>query len=73
MDGAARRTTKVTVALLLYGYCVGVQSSRQMERACQVDVGFRVLAANQIPDHTTIARFRQHHDPTSAARGQISG
>src|ERR1700685_4660591 len=35
------------VALLLYAYCVGLLSSRQIERACHVDVAFRVITANQ--------------------------
>ena len=60
--GGAAHDPKMMVALLLYAYCVGVRSSRQIERACQVDVAFRVLAANQIPDHTTIARFRARHE-----------
>ena len=48
-------------ALLIYGYCQGVGSSRQIERACVTDVAFRVIAAQQQPDHTTVARFRQRH------------
>ena len=47
--------------LLLYGYCIGVTSSRRIERATHDDVGFRYLAANQHPDHDTIANFRQQH------------
>ena len=47
--------------LLLYGYCVGVTSSRRIERATHDDVAFRYLAANQHPDHDTIATFRQQH------------
>ena len=45
--------------LLLYGYCVGVTSSRRIERATHDDVAFRYLAANQRPDHDTIAAFRR--------------
>ena len=45
------------VALLLYAYARGVPSSRQIERACVEDVAFRVIAAQQRPDHATIARF----------------
>ena len=41
-------------ALLIYGYCQGVRSSRQIERACVTDVAFRVIAAQQQPDHTTV-------------------
>jgi hypothetical protein len=41
-----------------------VRSSRAIERACRVDVAFRVITANQAPDHTTIARFRQRHEQT---------
>jgi Transposase domain (DUF772) len=40
---------------------VGEQSSRRIERRCVEDVAFRVVAANQQPDHCTIARFRQRH------------
>ena len=47
--------------LLLYGYCVGVTSSRRIERATYDDVAFRYLAADQHPDHDTIAAFRQQH------------
>jgi transposase len=49
--------------LLLYGYCVGVISSRRIEKACWDDVAFRVLSADQHPDHQSIARFRRLHLP----------
>jgi transposase len=52
---------KTLLGVLLYGYCIGVRSSRQLERRCQEDLAFRVLAANQTPDHVTIARFRARH------------
>jgi hypothetical protein len=44
----------------------GVRSSRQIERRCHEDVAFRVLAANQNPDHVTIARFRVRHEAALA-------
>jgi len=47
--------------LLLYGYCHGVTSSRKIERKTEEDVAFRFLAADQHPDHDTIASFRQQH------------
>lgn len=47
--------------LLLYGYCHGVTSSRKIERKTHEDVAFRLLAADQHPDHDTIASFRQQH------------
>jgi len=47
--------------LLLYGYCVGVASSRAIERKTFEDVAFRYLAADQHPDHDTIANFRKQH------------
>ena len=47
--------------LLLYGYCVGVASSRALERKSYEDVAFRYLAADQHPDHDTIANFRKQH------------
>jgi transposase len=60
--GGAAYEPKMMVTLLLYAYCRGVRSSRQIEQACQVDVAFRLLAANQRPDHTSIARFRSRHE-----------
>jgi transposase len=47
--------------LMLYGYCQGVTSSRKIERKTHEDVAFRFLAADQHPDHDTIASFRQRH------------
>jgi hypothetical protein len=49
------------VRVLLYGYCRGTVSSRKIERATYEDVAFRYLAADQHPDHDTIADFRQTH------------
>jgi len=49
------------VTLLLYAYCLGDRSSRRIEHLCERDLGFRVVTVNQVPDHTTIARFRQEH------------
>jgi transposase len=40
---------KLLLGVLLYGYCIGVRSSRQLERRCTEDVAFRMLAANQLP------------------------
>jgi transposase len=48
-------------ALLVYAYCVGVYSSRKIERATYEDVGFRVLAAGEHPFFTTINEFRKTH------------
>src|SRR5215212_3305864 len=56
------------VALLLYAYAVGERSSRRIERRCVEDVATRVICANQAPDHTTIARFRQRHEEALAGR-----
>jgi transposase len=49
------------VALVLYAYAVGERSTRRIERRCVEDVAFRVIAANQAPDHSTIARFVVRH------------
>jgi transposase len=53
---------KTLLGVLLYGYCLGVRSSRQIERRCVEDLAFPVLAGNQTPDHVTIARFRVRHE-----------
>jgi len=47
--------------VLVYGYCVGVFSSRRMQRRLVEDVAFRVLAAGNEPDFRTIADFRKRH------------
>src|ERR1019366_6253601 len=57
--GLAEYDPRMMVRLLIYGYCRGVASSRRMERATYEDVGFRYLAADEHPDHDTIAAFRQ--------------
>jgi transposase len=57
---------KTLLGVLLYAYCIGVRSSRQVERRCVEDVAFRVLAGNQAPDHVTIARFRVRHQQALA-------
>ena len=54
------------IKLLLYGYCIGKLSSRKIEQATYDDVGFRVLACNQQPDHDSIAEFRKRHLPELA-------
>jgi len=59
--GRAAFAPEMMVSLLLYGYCVGERSSRRIERLCERDVAFRVIAANHTPDHATIARFRQRN------------
>ncbi len=60
--GRAAYDPKMMVALLLYAYCVGARSSREIERRCKEDIAFRFIAANTCPDHATIARFRADHD-----------
>lgn len=52
---------KMMVALLLYAYATGVTSSRKIERKTQEDIAFRVIAANQSPDHSRISEFRRRH------------
>ena len=47
------------IALMVYAYSNGIQSSRAIERLCERDIGFKVVAGDEKPDHTTIARFRQ--------------
>jgi transposase len=64
--GRAAFDPQMMVALLLYAYAVGERSSRQIERRCREDVAFRVLTANQVPDHATIARFRARHEQALA-------
>ena len=64
--GRAAYEPSMMVAVLLYGYARGVRSSRAIERACEEDVAYRVLAANQKPDHATLARFVERHEEALA-------
>jgi transposase len=64
--GRAAHDPAMMVALLVYAYAIGVRSSRAIERRCREDVAFRVLTANQAPDHATIARFRVRHEAAIA-------
>lgn len=66
LSGRAGFDPDMLLALLLYGYCQGVRSSRQIERLCEVDVAFRVVCAQDVPDHSVIARFRQAHEKAFA-------
>lgn len=50
------------LTLLVYAMAHGTRSSRQIERLCHTDVAFRIICAQDVPDHTVIARFRQHHE-----------
>src|SRR5258708_8763943 len=47
--------------ILVYGYCVGVFSSRRIQKRLVEDVAFRVLAAGNQPDFRTISEFRRLH------------
>jgi len=55
---------KMMVSLLFYAYCVGLPSSRRIEKATYERVAFRILTADQHPDHDTIADFRKRHIDT---------
>ena len=62
-DGRGTRpySPRMMMALLVYAYCVGVYSSRKIERATYDDVAFRVIAGGEHPDHTRINEFRLEH------------
>lgn len=59
--GKAAYHPVMMVRLLIYGYCTGVVSSRQIEKRTYEDVPFRYLSADEHPDHTTINEFRKRH------------
>src|SRR6202034_2497619 len=50
------------VGLVLYAYATNERSARGIERHCRDDVAYRVITANVIPDHATIARFLVRHE-----------
>ena len=72
--GRAAYEPAMMVALLLYAYARGLRSSRVIERACEEDVAYRVIAAQQRPDHATIARFvERHEDALAGLFGAVLG
>ena len=65
---------RMMVKVLLYGYCVGVASSRRIAQRLHEDIAFRVLAANNTPDFRTISDFRKDNlDALSALFVQVLG
>jgi transposase len=75
-DGRGRpaHDPAMMVALVLYAYAKGDRSSRVIETRCVEDIAYRVIAANQAPDHSTIARFIERHEqPLGELFGQVLG
>ena len=60
--GRAAFDPAMMVALMIYAYAIGERTSRRIEQRCREDIAFRVICANQVPDHATIARFRVRHE-----------
>ena len=67
-SGDASYPPQLLLGLIIYGYATGVFSSRKLERATYDFVAFRFVAANQHPDHDTIATFRRRFLPQIEAR-----
>lgn len=64
LGGRGRRAwdPALMLTLLIWSYSQGVRSSRRIERLCQENVAWRVIAGEDPPDHSTICRFRQAHE-----------
>src|SRR5476651_1994728 len=62
-SGSASYHPALLLGILVYGYATGVFSSRKLERATYDSVAFRFIAANDHPDHDTIATFRRRFLP----------
>lgn len=62
-DGRGRPSFHPVMMLkvLVFGYCIGIRSSRKLDRLLERDIAFRYLAANQQPDFRTISLFRKNH------------
>ena len=58
-SGSASYHPSVLLGIMVYGYATGIFSSRKLERATYDSVAFRFIAANEHPDHDTIATFRR--------------
>lgn len=74
LGGAGRQAydPDMLLALLIYAYASGERSSRRIEKLCSDHVAFRVLCAQDAPDHSSIARFRAaHHDAFTGLFAQV--
>jgi transposase len=72
--GGAVYDPAMMLGVLVYAYATGERSSRRIERRLVDDVAYRVLAANQRPDHATLARFRRRHqDAIAGLFAQVLG
>jgi transposase len=60
--GGAAHHPVMMATLLLYAYCEGERSSRRIEERCRTDVVYRFITGGPVPDHSTIARFRNRHE-----------
>ncbi|WP_131765802.1 transposase, partial [Candidatus Protofrankia californiensis] len=60
--GGAAYHPVMMATLLVYAYCDGERSSRQIEQRCQTDITYRYLTGNAVPDHVTTARFRDRFE-----------
>jgi len=60
--GRAAYEPSMMVGLVLYAYATNERSARGIERHCRDDVAYRVITANVVPDHATIARFLVRHE-----------
>jgi transposase len=59
--GAPPYEPMMMVGVWLYAFCMGIRSSRRVERALHEDLAFRYLSGNQRPDHWTLSEFRRRH------------
>jgi transposase len=69
LDGKGRAAydPAMMVALFIYAYCDGERSSRRIEEHCRTDAAYRLVTGGLVPDHSTIARFRDKHEKAFAA------
>lgn len=68
LGGVGRRgyDPDMLVTLLVYAMAHGVSSSRQIERLCHTDIAFRIICAQDVPDHTVLSRFRKNYQDALA-------
>ena len=64
--GRAAYDPAMMVCVLTYAYSTSEYSSRGIERHCRQDIAYRVITANQVPDHATVARFVRRHQASLA-------
>jgi transposase len=60
-EGRLAYPPRMMLKVWLYAFCLGVNSTRRLERRIREDLAFRYLAGGLLPDHKTLSEFLRRH------------